>query len=825
MKLDMKRICVISAVILGCSPAPQTCASCTPGQSSSPDAGPAPLASAPAPVASPAGDLPSGARASVSNASITTPVTTHPRLLVRQGDLPRLRSWATPGNPIFAQGLDMLAKECAAKMDAGELAKDPGGATTYTGVPTEGFAELFAFMSLVSPGEAERQAYAKRARTLLMSAIDKAAEGVDDKKPFRAKNFSVNDRSRWHGEGFALTVDWIYGTLSAEDKAKIRKVFIRWADEITHAETTTDNHPEPVFAVNHPKLLTDRKRVRWAANNYYAGHARNLGLMVLAFDVGDDPGGGLRNYMASVTGAWLYVSDALMRGDMAGGLAAEGFEYSPQSVGYIALLLTAFATAGYADLAKFGRQVTYENPFWDAVLPGYVHSLSPATFAPPDPGYAYLAPLYSVAWYGDGDKSWASDAMGIFGPMAIYDQIVGGGKRGPAYRWIETNVPPGGAKELTSRARDGNQFTSPILYFMMFDPKAAAPQDPRPSLPLHHFSPGLGRILARTSWQTDASWFTYKLGWSTIDHQHTDGNMFELYRKGEWLIKQRTGYGIAVGCTDYKNGVAIENDPPSHNEGYRAITSRRGSQWLHTSDGDPTLVASVTPKYVYAEGDATPLYNSSYEKSSDTVHASRTILWLKPDRVFTYDRAVSKSPNKFKRYWLNFTTVAKVEGTLTTMTSEKGQKLYVRSLLPAAATITVEPAEPLVFDGNSEPAKLDPVKFRLRVEDNARPKSVRFLNVIQAADAGAAPDVATLVKSVTGTPYEGVVSGDVAVLFPVDLGTAAKITYSATAKVHIVTGLAPSKGYKVTQAAGSVTIEPGGDLQTDTGGVLVIGML
>src|SRR5262245_10317652 len=34
-----------------------------------------------------------------------TPVTGHPRLWVRQSDLPRLRGWATAANPMFAKGL------------------------------------------------------------------------------------------------------------------------------------------------------------------------------------------------------------------------------------------------------------------------------------------------------------------------------------------------------------------------------------------------------------------------------------------------------------------------------------------------------------------------------------------------------------------------------------------------------------------------------------------------------------------------------------------------------------------------------------------------
>lgn len=794
----MKLRLLALALVVGCGPNAKTCVDCQrDGGIAWYDPQPSTSRSAPAPAA-----------------PVPT-VTGHPRLLVREADLERLRGWATSANPIYAQGLEVLARESAKRMDAGELAKDPGGATTYTSTPTEGFAELFAFMSLVAPA-AERDGWARRARTCLMAAIDRAAEGVAADKPFRAKNFSINDRSRWHGEGFALTVDWIYGALTAEDKAKIRKVFLRWADEIEHAETTNDNHPEPFGLTNDPRLLADKKKVRWAANNYYAGHLRNLGLSVLALDPADDPDGKLRAHMKSLTGAWLYVSDALMRGDMAGGMGAEGFEYSPQSLGYVAMLLSAMATSGTADAKAYGPQVTFENPFWKDVLPAYVHSLSPATFAPPAGEYAYLAPLYSVAWYGDGDHTWAGDPIGVLGPLAIRDRLAGDEARLGLYRWLETNVPHGGAKELLSRARDANQFSAPILYFMLFDPQGKT-EDPRPGLPLTHFAPGLGRILARTSWTPEATWFTYKLSWSTIDHQHTDGNMFELYRKGEWLIKERTGYGIAVGCSDQKNSVAIENDRPVHDEGYRKTTQRRGSQWLYVADGDPTLRVSLADDFVAAEGEATPLYNSSYEKATDVLHASRSIVWLKPDRVVVYDRAATKSEGRFKRFFLNFTGPAKVEGTLTTMTSPGGQKLFVRTLSPGS--ITVEPAEPLVENGSTEPAKLDPVKFRLKVEDPARPKSARFLHVLSAGDANATADAVTPIQ---GAGIEGVVVADVAVVFPVDLRPLASVTYTATAKTHLVTGLQANAGYKVTRAGATVTLTPGGDVKADAGGVLAL---
>ena len=753
----------------------------------------------------------------------TVPLTTHPRLLVRESDLERLRGWATPANPIFAGGLEVAARKCARLMDEGKVDADQGSATGYSETPTEGFAEIFAFLSLVSPDPAAREDYAKRARTLLMRAINEAAKGVADGQKFRNHNFATSDRSRWHGEGFALTVDWIYGSLTAEDKATIRTVFLRWADEITRADTTNHNHPEPIGVVNDPRLIADKNNVRWAANNYYAAHIRNLGLMALAMDPADDPEEKLGGYLKSVTGAWLYVSDALMRGDMAGGLGAEGGEYAPQSIGYVAQLLAALFSSGRGDPAVHGPQATFDSPFWDAFLPAYVHSLSPDAKPPADATFAYLGPLHAIAWYGDGDRNWSTDPIAMFGALGLRDQLANNTKRLAQTRWVATNAPAGGAPRLTERAADANFTIDPILHFLLWDPAGAPAEDPRPSLPLTHFAPGLGRILARSSWNDDASWFTYKLSWSTIDHQHSDGNLFELYRKGEWLTKERTGYGVEIGCSDYKNALALENDVPEHNEGYRATLYQRGSQWIHASDNEPKLLTSVNDTFSYAFGDATSLYNSSRENSTDITHASRSIVWLPPDRVVTYDRAASKKPNRFKRFWLNLPNGGTVNGKLVTMTTPKGQKLFVRSLLPADGAVTVEAVEGL----DSQPATLDRVSHRMRVEVASKPQSLRFLHVLQGADAAGTADPSTLIASTAGTAYQGVAVNGVVVMFPVDVGAGSGTSYPSPGgiRAHLITGLTPGAKYSFTESGGNVTIAAGGNEAADAGGVLLHGSL
>lgn len=755
--------------------------------------------------------------------SVVAPVTSHPRLWLRVEDLSRLRSWAVASNPIYNNGLAVLADQAKNDMDAGRVPNQDAGATTYVDYPSEMYAELFAFMSLISSDSVTRQDYAQRARTLLMHVINIADLGAADTMPFRDPEFSTNDRSRWHGEGFPLTVDWIYPYLTTTDKAAIRRVFLRWVNENLHAAITAHDHPEPVGVVNNPILIQDTTQLRWAANNYFTAHMRNIGLMAMALDSADDPGDTLRNYLGNATGAWLYIIDYVMRSFCPGGLFPEGFEYAPQTVGYVAQFLLALHTAGHDLPSLWGPQVVFSgNPFWDEFVTATLHSFSPATVMQTD-----IGEVYQPAWYGDGLTYSAPDFVGAFGPLGLYDSQTGNTVRLAALRWIETNMAPGGAGNLTARARDGNFFQNAILYFMLFDPTAAPAPDPRPSLPLSWYARGLGRILARTSWDADAAWFTYKLSWNSVDHQYGDGNQFEFYRHGEWLTKERTGYDLDYGAAENHNTLALQNDAPLNNEPgtYRNINWLRGSQWAYVSSGNPQVIAySLAKDYVYVMGDATALYNSVSENSTDIAHASRSLVWLKPDHIVIYDRATSKTANRFKRFWLNFPTQAVVSGTRATMTTASGQKLFVSTLLPVNATITSEPDT--VVAGNV--ANFEPMNFRLRVEAPGGPQTVRFLHVLQGADAGANPNPVALVQSSSGVPFVGAQVANTVIMFPVDVGLPpAGFTYTASlaTTTHVLTGLAPKGGYTVAMQNVSgnlqVTITSGGTSYADSGGVLV----
>jgi hypothetical protein len=695
----------------------------------------------------------------------------HPRLWIRAGDLPKLHARATDDNPLWG-ALKTQAENARQRFGGGRLEDCKND-------PCEKYAELLAFMSLVEPDGKDD---ARRARTLLLRTVSQT-EALGE--------FATGDRSRWTGEAFALTADWIYPSLSAADRAQLRRVFLRWSNAIAGATTTSSNHPEPIGVTNDPRLVANRHRVRFAGNNYFTAHARNLGLMALALDRKDDPDGVLHAQLKFATGAWLYMIEHLLRGDSRGGLGPEGFEYGPQTLAYVAQLYLALETSGNR---------VEPSPFWRDVVPAWLHSLSPGEPRCPD-------------WYGDGQEYHAPDPIDLMAPLALLARARGDAATDDAIRWLETAGQSGTLRERANRDLTSRGL---ILAFLLLDGRPE-PADPRPKLPLVHVAEGLGHILARTGWDRDARWFTYRLGWSSIDHQHADGNDFGFFRKGEWLTKERTGYGFAAGATDRHNAVAIENDQPDHHEpnDYRFTLWKRGSQWpADLGAGDGKIVAlSRGPGLIYAAGDASALYVSPYEKATAIEHASRSILWLEPDHVIVLDRVRTRDAKGFKRFYLQLPATPQVEGRRATMISPGGQRLFVTTLLPADAKLFAEPPAK-----DPDAAHNEPMRARLRVEPAHPAAQVTFLHVLQGTDGAADP-----VSRFDAPTYQGVLVRGVAILLPAELGAPAEtLSYRApdVATEQIVAGLLPNATYDVTTRGRQITIRRGTKTRADEGGVL-----
>ncbi|MCW3097155.1 MAG: hypothetical protein JWL77_2773 [Chthonomonadaceae bacterium] len=813
--------------------------------------------------------------------TIPFPVSSHPRLWVTQNDLPRLQSWATANNPIYQQGIVPLLQQAVSIYNtqffpngvANPNYPDPGDTQGYSGYLTEQYGIVLAFNSLIDPSPTARVQYAQYARNMLMVAMNQAALGHLSGAPFRDPLFAVYNRANGSGEQWPLIVDWLYNAqdaqgnpiLTAADRATIRKVFMLWANDCLNASTTGGDHPAPIGVTNSLQLLPNNKPYRMAANNYYLGHARLLTMMALSIDPNDDPsvnsalpasqlGNTLRSYLLDANGAWLYQEFAMF-GDPAvvanaygisgngagfglasGGLPAEGMLYG-HSIGFVLGQLLALQTAGFHNPAYAGPQIQLiDAPVWDRFSTGFLTSLTPAPYT--DPTQPWLGPVYQFGSYGDLLRLWVTpDFIQPFALLSLLNAENGKTTNRDAARWMAVNALEGGPNALLNRITQPYSYSSSdaILYYLLLDPTLPAAADPRPNFPTTFYDPGAGRIVAHSDWSATGTMFDYRASWISINHQDGDGGQFELYRKGEWLTKEMSNYdNNAVGLTTtYHNTLALQNwcaNGTPNLQWYEAGEWANGSQWmLGLNAGDPTTVTSSGPGYLYASSDLTNLYNrpnfwTPSSGATDISQATRSIVWLNNDTIVVYDRASSIHTGLFKRFNLSLINNPTISGNLAVETLASGQQLFVQTLLPATPSVTATYAA-----GNLNPiAWMEPTRYILTVEDPTNPSAVRFLHVLQGADAGAGMAAASRLQSTQGTVFDGAVFGSSAVFFPVSTGASiAATSFVVPTGVHtvLITGLAANASVgaaiQINPNGTQIDLTPGGTgSSTDAAGVL-----
>jgi len=817
--------------------------------------------------------------------AVPYPVSVHPRLWLTPADVTRLQGWATDSNPIYKQGLRPVLEHALniynTQFFPGGTANrkwpDPGDVQGYTGSLAEEYAMILAFNSLIDSSPANRIAYAQDARNLIMYALNQAALGQQAHAPYREAAFPVYNRASATGQDWPLVVDWIYDAkdanganiLTAADKATVRNVFLIWAADCVTASTTGGDSPQIQGVINSTKLLPHNLPYRMASNNYYLAHARLLTMMALAIDPADDPvvnpgqpasqlGNTLRSYLSDATGAWLYQEYAMMGdprtvataygipgggagfGLASGGLPPEGMLYG-ESFGYALGQLLALQTAGFNNprYAGFtGPQIALiDAPVWGRWVDGMLTSLIPASFVPPSE--PYLGSVYEFASYGDMLRLWVTpDNVNSWTLLDLLENENGSTAHQADVRWFADNVLPGGASGIAARMTSSTWGAlDAVEYFLLFDPGAAAAADPRPSLPLKFYDPRAGRVVAHSDWTPSNTMFDYHASWESINHQDGNAGEFEMYRKGEWLTKEMSNYdnNLVGNTTYYHNTLALKNTCQAGTPklGWNEVGEwKNGSQFtLGANAGDPTTVTSSGTGYVYAATDMTKLYNrpniwDPAQSAVDITRAQRSILWLNNDFIAVYDRATSRSSGLFKRFNLSLVANPAISGQNATETMHDGQQLFIHTLLPANASITSREA-----DSDLNPlADLEPTRYVLTVQDASNPTDTRFLHVLQAADANAAPTAVSGFASSSGTAFDGALVGNTALMFIHDDKQTtgfARTVYSepATVTANYVAGLIPNAAYTVLKttsgAAVQVTVTAGGSTHADAAGVLV----
>ena len=817
-------------------------------------------------------------------AQVPFPVTTHPRLWVTQSDVTRLQGWAIPTNQTWTY-FNNLAGVCAGlyqqQFFPGGVPNpsypDPGDTQGYQGWLTEDVGVILAFDAMIDPNAQNRINYAQYARNILMYAMNQAVLGPLNGAPFRDPSFPIYNRASESGNEWPLMVDWLYNAkdgqgnniLTTSDKATIQKVFLLWSSECLTAETTGGDSPPEIGVMNSLSLINGGAApYRMASNNYYLAHMRLMTMMGMCIDPSDDPvidptkspatlGNTLRSYILDGIGSWLYQVYAMM-GDPAtvatdyglpgngtgfglasGGLPPEGTLYG-ESFAYVLGDLLAIQTAGFNNTTISGPQVKLSGaPVWNRYTNGFLSEITPTSSIPSTE--TWLGPAFTVAGYGDQLRMDISpDEMRPFALLSLLEQEQGQSTNINAARWFGLNVPINSLSYNIEQPWTWGVQTS-ILYFMMLDPTAPTPTDPRPTYSLNFFDPSAGRVLARSDWTPGATWFDYRCSWESDNHQDGDSGQFEFYRNGEWLTKEMSNYDTnGLGQTTYfHNALGLKNWCPNGTpklEWFEYGEWANGSNWqLNANAGDPTTVNSFGPGYNYASSNMTPLYNrpagtSEGYGANDITQATRQIVWLNNDYIVVYDRATSIHSGLFKNFNLNFATPPQINaaGNVATETMPDGQQLFVQALLPTNVQMSSIYSASIL----SSHAELDPMFYTMTDLDPTLPTDTRFLHVLQGANAGAQMVQAIYDPSVSGTAFDGAMFSNMAVFFPHTAGaTIATTSFSVVLNVNplLGTGLTPGASYGVSVQnlpfTKTITLTPGGTgYFADSAGLLKVGI-
>ena len=267
--------------------------------------------------------------------------------------------------------------------------------------------------------------------------------------------------------------------------------------------------------------------------------------MALAFDAADDPDGELGGYLEQRDRRLaLHDRRTCCAPTARGGLAPRGSSTARRRWPTSSSSCSPCTPPARTTRPMWGPQVVLtDNPFWDEVIPAYLHSLSPVPVLIPE--YEYVGSgLPAGLVRGRRELLGARHDRPARRARALrrtHRQHHAASTRSAGSR--PTSPPAAPSCSISDRVADAEDHASMrSCYFLLFDPDAPAPADPRADLPLVHFAPGhrppprahelgRGRHLVHLR--------------PRLEHRSTtstrDGNEFEFYRNGEWLTKERTG--------------------------------------------------------------------------------------------------------------------------------------------------------------------------------------------------------------------------------------------------------------------------------------------
>jgi hypothetical protein len=317
--------------------------------------------------------------------------------------------------------------------------------------------------------------------------------------------------------------------------------------------------------------------------------------------------------------------------------------------------------------------------------------------------------------------------------------------------------------------------------------------------PLSHYAPGVGQVLARSSWSDDATWLRFNAGDYFSGHQHLDVGNFEIFRRvplatesGEY-IDYSSAHSINYLMRTVAHNCILVFDP---DEKFPPRgTFRDGGRVAYANDGGQTKtwewpVATLeqwqekraeferadivaledTGKYLHVAADCTRAYSPAKLK-----RWVRQVVFLRPHTIVILDR-VHSTRAQFEKTWLLHSAAEPIlDGQSATISSTEGDKtgrLRVQTLLPRDAkrrSVRGYSYRGQTFDeaksGQSEAAP----QWRLEVLPGVAQEEDVFLHILSTADA---PVLASLIQEKN---HVGVQVGGTQVLFEAAMAEAPRV--------------------------------------------------
>ena len=603
-----------------------------------------------------------------------TPIKTHPRLMVTAEMLPTLRSRATshnlPYQAIKATAGTMLERDNAiwswsCKGGNGQPKTDQSGAAK------ESDANVFAFLSMVAPTPAERNAWGCSSRDIWVYVMEQVVSGKEEIRGNHWSDFA---------QQFSLTTDWLMAGnyLSASDQQLARRFLAYFAKTVlgysygATAPTSKYNSPSQ-FLQNDVFSVVG---MRAMGNNYTM--SKMLAIVGAGLTFNDDPtddpdlpnscnakryelcpdysAGSLHAYFSYFAGAMLYRMYAHLEdpavtlqayqnaftnlpqplkcnymdgskhsclGDGRGGESSEGswYQYSMYRLRYA---LNMAHTAGYSDPILYGPQMSLDtSSWWDMKYVSdilFLTGVEPAN-GPSQASFNYLTTGDTLS-YVRVPSDFLTEAS-----MMTADAYVGRKDRTEALRWLLLNAAFGGPlgknhckfycgfdSEL-SNDYASNLNVDLILSTSAPDPAASLPPDPRPSLPQDLYNGSFNQhTMVRTNSRGDSELFSTYCPNTMIDHEHQYCGRFDIYSNGEYITKGRTefnDYNDLMSLASQSNSLSVENTGTGCGVGcfmYYAV-AHGGQFWHGLQQGFNLVTHSELPTYAAFLYNDTPSYN------------------------------------------------------------------------------------------------------------------------------------------------------------------------------------------------------------------------